>query len=126
MIEENQEENSGESENEEYLGNSQLYTKSGHLRKRKLYEESLIQRQQAKKTKYREKFLVKESCSCEKKCMEKICEDERKQLNECYWNMSWKAQRIFIRQSCHVVTPKRKITSSPKRHPKRTSFFKNN
>lgn len=105
--------------------NIQQYTKSGKLRKRKKYENSLQERKEAQMLKIREQHNVKEGCNekCRAKCTTQVTENERKYINKTFWDLTWKEKRIFIRNCASLATPKRKITSSPKRRAKRTFFF---
>lgn len=56
--------------------------------------------------KKRNKYMVKEACSCKKKCPEKISESRRFEINKKFWELDYIAQKIYIRSQSTVSTPK--------------------
>lgn len=54
--------------------------------------------------KKRSKYMVKEQCSCKKKCPEKIPFDRRNEINKKFWELDFIAQKIYIRSQSTVST----------------------
>ena len=87
----------------------ELFTKSGELRKRKKYLTSVKMRKQIKLDLEKDRHGVLPGCvkeSCQKKCIEKITERRRSDVNFQYWNMAWKERRVFILSTCQCVDVK--------------------
>lgn len=54
----------------------------------------------------RNKYTVKEQCSCKKKCPQKITFDRQNVINKKFWELDYIAQKIYIRSQSTVSTPK--------------------
>lgn len=78
------------------------------------------------KIKKKSEHCVKPGCNekCLKKCMTLLNQEDREAINKAYWDMSWQEQHAFVDAHTYVAVPKRKITSEPKRKPKRNFVLK--
>lgn len=91
--------------------------------KRRRYDTSLAQRKKEKKGKKRkEYYAVKTGCNekCLKKCSTHFNNEDRENLNEAYWKLTWEQRRLYVQSRIAVAVPKRKYTSEPKRKPRRS------
>ncbi|XP_063357626.1 uncharacterized protein LOC134660802 [Cydia amplana] len=94
--------------------------------KRKKYDTSLSERNADKKEDKRLEYLVKPGCDskCHKKCTTLLTDEEREDVNDSYWNLTWKERRLFIQNNVPVVVPKRQKTGPNLRAPRRTFFLR--
>ncbi|KAF9411384.1 hypothetical protein HW555_009785 [Spodoptera exigua] len=78
------------------------------------------------KIKKKREHCVKPGCNekCIKKCMTLLNQEDREAINKSYWDMSWQEQHAFVEAHTYVAVPKRKITSEPKRNPRRNFVLK--
>lgn len=97
-------------------------------RKRKKYNTSALQRKMEAKNKKRLEHLVQPGCNekCLKKCTILISQEDREEINNNYWKMNFVDQHLFVNTHTAVAVPKRKITTEPKRKPRRIFFLKKN
>lgn len=95
-------------------------------RKRKKYNTTVQERQLDTKAKKRLERGVKEGCDekCYKKCTSQFSQEDRKAINEKYWDLTLQEQHFFVNAHTAVAVPKRKIAGEPKRKPKRSFFLK--
>ncbi|KAF9409849.1 hypothetical protein HW555_010898 [Spodoptera exigua] len=95
-------------------------------RKRMKHNTPLQQRRLDAKNKKKREHCVKPGCNekCLKKCMTLLNQEDREAINKSYWDMSWQEQHAFVEAHTYVAVPKRKITSEPKRNPRRIFVLK--
>ncbi|KAF9419617.1 hypothetical protein HW555_003895 [Spodoptera exigua] len=95
-------------------------------RKRMKHNTPLQQRRLDAKNKKKSEHCVKPGCNekCLKKCMTLLNQEDREAINKSYWDMSWQEQHAFVEAHTYVAVPKRKITSEPKRNPRRNFVLK--
>ncbi|KAF9405474.1 hypothetical protein HW555_013807 [Spodoptera exigua] len=95
-------------------------------RKRMKHNTPLQQRRLDAKNKKKREHCVKPGCNekCLKKCMTLLNQEDREAINKSYWDMSWQEQHAFVEAHTYVAVPKRKITSEPKRNPRRNFVLK--
>lgn len=91
------------------------YTKSGTIRKRKKFDLSLKERLEAKKSIKREEHCVKPPCieSCKKMCIQKICEEQRKTINESFWTLNNKERAAFMLHHTSKQPVKQRTVNEP-------------
>ncbi|VEN54484.1 unnamed protein product [Callosobruchus maculatus] len=75
---------------------SKLYTKTGKIRKRKIFEEPLVERKKQKIERYRRAHEVKKACKCKLSCSQKISYTRQKHINEQYWLLPKQQQKQFV------------------------------
>lgn len=81
------------------------FTKSGNLRKRKIYKKCKIERSQYKLKVKKLFHAVKPSCNgktCLRKCSEAFFEEERKMLNQQFWEYNFKERKVYV--ATHIQT----------------------
>ncbi|VEN33902.1 unnamed protein product [Callosobruchus maculatus] len=75
---------------------SKLYTKTGKIRKRKIFEEPLVERKKQKIERYRRAHEVRKACKCKLSCSQKISYTRQKHINEQYWLLPKQQQKQFV------------------------------
>lgn len=95
-------------------------------RKRQKYNTSVLQRKIDAQNKKRLEHLVQPGCNekCLKKCTTQVSQEDREEINSNYWKMNFVDQHLFVNTHTAVAVPKRKITTDPKRKPRRTFYLK--
>lgn len=94
-----------------------MYTKNGNLRKRRFFEETLVER---KKRKVEEKVAlhnVKVPCNekCRLKCPKTVDLERQTQINKTFWEMSNIEQRTFVFGCIKRCAKQRKTVASNSR-----------
>lgn len=86
------------------------YTKKGELRKRRLHTFSPLERKKLKVEKYAEAHSVKGSCSCKKKCSQKIGAARQNDINTQFWMITNKDEQKMFAMSCVKKSEKKRHT----------------
>lgn len=102
------------------------YTKKGEKRKRRRLEEPLSARKAKKIEQNKLKHHVKTSCAdtCKKKCTESFTDDERKNINTQYWQMTFSEKRNFISSYVTSLEVKRHRSRESRRNKTLRYYFK--
>lgn len=88
----------------------ELFTKDGNPRKRKKFCTSLKQRKEKKLEKLKCKHQVLPPCkeTYRHKCIEKIPEERRIEINTMFWKLGWTDRRTTICNLCERLEVKRR------------------
>lgn len=108
----------------QYIPNQEL-TKTGRPRIRKKYNTSLKERSEEKHKRQKSKHQVINAGEhhCRKRCSENISELDRENINQKFWDLNWREQKIFIAERIICKEPiKRKKTEVSENHKRKITM----